>query len=145
MFNNILVTCVGNICRSPMASALLESKLKNHINVKSAGISALQGREADPIAIKLMQERAIDIKNHRAKILTKPDVDKADIIFAMEHHHVSFIKKQHPQSRGKVHLLGKWLNDTEIPDPYKKNEYIFNHSLHVPDMSINKWVGLING
>lgn len=128
-----------------MASALLTSRLNNSVNILSAGIGALNGKSADPIAIKLMEEREINIKEHRARSISKHDIEAAQIIFAMEHKHVKFIQKNYPQSRGKVYLLGQPLNKKEIPDPYKKDEKAFNHSLRIIDESIDRWVELING
>ncbi len=68
MIRHILVVCVGNICRSPMAEALLRDALRGQedITVESAGLGALVGYPADKHAVELMKERSIDITAHRA-------------------------------------------------------------------------------
>ena len=65
---HLLVVCVGNICRSPMAEALLRDALTGpeDIIVESAGLGALVGQAADKHAVELMKERSIDITAHRA-------------------------------------------------------------------------------
>ena len=65
-FDNILVVCVGNICRSPMAEALLKQRFPNK-NIDSAGVGALVGHPADPAALEIMTKQGIDITSHVAK------------------------------------------------------------------------------
>ena len=55
MFNNILVVCVGNICRSPTAERLLQ-RYHPELKVESAGLGALVGKGADPTAISIAAE-----------------------------------------------------------------------------------------
>ena len=55
MFNNILVVCVGNICRSPTAERLLQ-RYHPELKVESAGLGALVGKGADPTAISVAAE-----------------------------------------------------------------------------------------
>jgi protein-tyrosine phosphatase len=62
MIDTILIVCEGNICRSPMAGGLLAHELPR-ARITSAGLGALVGRKADPIAIELMAERGIDISD----------------------------------------------------------------------------------
>ena len=81
-FDNILVVCVGNICRSPMAEALLKQRFPNK-NVDSAGVGALVGHSADPAALEIMAKQEIDITNHVAKQIDENLAKTADIIFTM--------------------------------------------------------------
>jgi protein-tyrosine-phosphatase len=89
MFDKVLVVCVGNICRSPMAEALLRARLghRPRFDVSSAGISALVGHPADEQAVALMKERGIDIGPHRARQLTPQLAAGADLILVMESGH----------------------------------------------------------
>ena len=65
---NILVVCVGNICRSPMAEYLLKQTYP-HLNIESAGISGLIGEGADAKAIQCMDVINIDMRPHVARKL----------------------------------------------------------------------------
>ena len=120
VIRHILVVCVGNICRSPMAEALLRNALRGQeeITVESAGLGALVGHPASDYAVELMDERGIDISSHRAQQLTPDLVTKADLILVMEAGHRRVIDENDVTARGKVHRLGEW-QDKDIDDPYR--------------------------
>ena len=67
-FKNILVVCVGNICRSPMAEYLLKKK-HPQLTIHSAGISGMSGYAADEKAQNCMQRIGIDMSSHSARKL----------------------------------------------------------------------------
>jgi protein-tyrosine phosphatase len=133
MFERILVVCVGNVCRSPMAEALLAQRLAGIGRgqppaVESAGMAALVGRPADPIAVELLRERGVDISGHRARQLTARLVTAADVVLAMEQGHVRSIEATFPHARGRVHRIGRWQG-FDVPDPYGKPRAAFEHAL----------------
>ena len=64
-FNNILVVCVGNICRSPIGEALLKQHYPNK-HIDSAGLSAVVGNSADPKALDVMVQNDVDMSEHIA-------------------------------------------------------------------------------
>ena len=72
MFNNILMVCIGNICRSPSAEYLLKHKLahKPNITIHSAGLGALVDKPIDPSAGQLLSANGVDASEHRARQLT---------------------------------------------------------------------------
>src|SRR5690606_6892784 len=115
MFERILVVCVGNICRSPMAEALLREALPGR-RVSSAGIGALVGEPADPLAVQLMRERGLDIGAHRGRQLDEPLLRENDVLLVMERGHREWIESRWPQARGRVYRWGHW-SDFEVPDP----------------------------
>ena len=84
MLNRVLVVCVGNICRSPMAEAMLRARLgrRPRFEVSSAGVGALVGHPADPFAMELMRERGLDIAAHRARQVTPELVAAHDLVLA---------------------------------------------------------------
>jgi len=142
LFNNILIVCVGNICRSPMAEALLKSTLSTKPNVyqvSSAGIGALVGHPADNKAKQLMIEKGIDISGHRADQLNEDMIRKADIILVMESAHKQAIEAKQPSAKGKVFRLGEW-GDFDIPDPYQRDSIIFESVLRLIDLGVNQWL-----
>lgn len=125
------MVCIGNICRSPMAEALLRRDLAaSHPNVRveSAGLHALVGHPADPIAVELMKERGVELEAHRARQLTPPMVREADLILVMDGRQQKAIEEMYPPARGKVHRLGKW-QDADIPDPYRQPREAFVNAL----------------
>lgn len=140
MIRHILVVCVGNICRSPMAEALLRDALRGQegITVESAGLGALVDRPADDNAIELMRERGIDITAHRARQLTPDMVTAADLVLVMEAGHKRVIDENEPVARGKIHRLGEWQN-ADIADPYRQPRAAFEASLAEIDKGVKSW------
>lgn len=126
MIQNILVLCIGNICRSPIAEGLLKAALPEK-RVYSAGIGALIGRPADPFSIQLMQEQGIDISAHRAQSLASWMVSEADIILVMDLEQKRFIEQQYASSKGKVFRLGEF-GKYDIPDPYRQDLATFRQT-----------------
>jgi len=141
MIRHILVVCVGNICRSPMAEALLRKGLrgKDEINVESAGLGALVGHPADDCAVELMSERGVDITSHRARQIHPDMVSTADLILVMESGHKKVIDELDQAARGKVHRLGEW-RDMEISDPYRQPKAAFAEALQGIEDGVADWV-----
>jgi protein-tyrosine phosphatase len=113
MFNKILVVCLGNICRSPMAEGMLKNWLatKNSpITVSSAGLSAVVDRAPPEFSVALLKARNIDITAHRARQITEDMVRESDLILVMENGQKKKIETLYPFALGKVFLLGKWDN-----------------------------------
>jgi len=84
----ILMVCLGNICRSPLAQGIFEDiALKNNIpcEVASAGTSSFHaGEKPDPRSIAVASENGIDISDQRSQELTAKDLDYYDVIFVMD-------------------------------------------------------------
>lgn len=120
-----------------MAEFLLAHQMPG-TEVHSAGLAAMVGEPADSIAQELMRERGIDISAHCARQLTPEMVMEHDLVLAMEIDHVQSILNLYPYARGKVHLLGKWINE-DIPDPYRKSNELFRHTLDLIDRSLYTW------
>lgn len=147
MFNRILVVCVGNICRSPMAEAVLRQKLaakRPNVVVESAGVGALVGKPADPTSLALMEERGLDLSAHRARQLTADLARRYELILVMEQGHVKAVESIAPATRGKVFRLGHW-GKFEIPDPYKLPRAEFEKALALIDKGVDDVVRLVGG
>jgi len=139
MFSSVLVTCVGNICRSPMGEALLADRLARRgirAQIASAGIGALVGRPADATARELMLERGFDIAGHRARQLTHDLAASHELILVMETVHQKAIEAQFPTTRGRVHRLGRW-GGFDVPDPYRGTRADFERALALIERGVS--------
>ena len=141
-FDNILVVCVGNICRSPMAEALLKQRYP-HKNIDSAGVGALVGHSADPAALEIMAGQEIDITNHVAKQIDEGLAKKADLIFTMSDSQTKWIEERWPFCRGKTFKLGHW-QDKDIADPYKHEMSAFQTAYQDIVVSLEQWADKIS-
>ncbi|MGJ7607606.1 low molecular weight protein-tyrosine-phosphatase [Variovorax sp. LT1R20] len=135
---SVLVICIGNICRSPMGEALIAAALP-HLDVKSAGIGALVGHPADPLAHQLMAERGLDIERHRARQLTNQMCQQADLILVMDEEQRLHVNQNHPLTRGKLFRLGE-VARVDIPDPYRLGRPAFERALKLIDDGASAWV-----
>lgn len=121
----ILMVCLGNICRSPLAEGILQSKLpKEDFLVDSAGTGAWHvGQLPDPRSIEVAQNYNIDLTNQRARQFTVEDFDTFDRIYVMDQSNFDNVIELAPndQAKAKVKLILNELNpgkDQEVPDPY---------------------------
>ena len=140
MIRHILVVCVGNICRSPMAEALLKGALRgqDEFTVESAGLGALVGHPASAYAVELMEEMGKDISGHRARQIHPDMVSAADLVLVMEAGHKRAIDDADPTARGKVHRLGEW-QDKDIDDPYRQPKDAFAKALADIEIGVASW------
>ena len=119
------MVCTGNICRSPMATGLLQNlmpaDLRKITELSSAGTHALHGQQAAAPAIQAMIQLGFDIRQHRARQLTPEIGRRADLLVAMETMHLGFIKRLHIWNRPHMRLLGEFGPNPDVPeieDPY---------------------------
>jgi protein-tyrosine phosphatase len=85
----ILIVCYGNICRSPLAEALLkrtlrESGMERRYIVRSAGVGAQPGAPAARGTLETAHERGLDLAAHRARRLTLEMARDADVLIALD-------------------------------------------------------------
>jgi protein-tyrosine phosphatase len=141
MIGQILVVCVGNICRSPMAEALLKRDLRGNdeFTVESAGLGALVGHPASEHSVALMRELGLDISAHRARQIHPDMVQAADLVLVMEAGHKRAIDDADPTARGKIHRLGEW-QEKDIIDPYRKPLAAYEVALEDIQAGVASWV-----
>lgn len=141
-FDNILVVCVGNICRSPIAEALLAHKFpQKHID--SAGLSAVVGNGVDPKSQQVMNSQNIDMSEHVAKQITEALTVKADLILTMSNSQSKWIEDQWPHCRGKTFRIGHWI-DKDVADPYGHSESAFETAKQDIFDSLDLWFNKIS-
>ncbi|WP_392344254.1 low molecular weight protein-tyrosine-phosphatase [Pseudoalteromonas prydzensis] len=140
MFDSILVVCAGNICRSPTAEYVLKSKLVGkNVAVSSAGLTALEGKPADATAKQVAAPHGITMDEHKGRQLTSSIVAQNSVILVMEQRHLTDLCSRYPEARGKTFLLGKWLGDKEVPDPYRQSLEAFEHVYTLIDSACSAW------
>jgi protein-tyrosine phosphatase len=142
MINTILVLCLGNICRSPMAEGLLKQAFPGK-SIFSAGITAMNGHPADPFAVKILQQRGIDIREHRGQSLAGWMVTQADMILTMDLEQKQYVEQKYPAAKGKVFRLGEYSND-DIADPYRQDKVAFEQSYQLINTGVEEWVKRLN-
>ena len=121
----ILMVCLGNICRSPLAEGILAHKTKHlNVSVDSAGTAAYHiGELPDKRSIEIASKYNIDLSNQRARQFTRKDFQRFDIIYAMDTsnyaHLVSLSETKEEQD--KIRLILNEINPSaceSVPDPY---------------------------
>lgn len=122
----ILMVCLGNICRSPMAEGILSKmagEAKLGWQVDSAGTGSWHvGEQPDPRAMATCAARNLDISYQRARRVRQEDLDDFDLILTMDESNYEVVLRM---ARSKDHLrkvkmLASYSDDgiTEVPDPY---------------------------
>ncbi len=141
-FRSVLMVCIGNICRSPMAEACLRRELErtgSACRVASAGLQALVGHPADRCARDVALEHGLDLSAHRARQLDVRMVRDHDLILVMEQEQVDMLLATYPFARGRVHRLGRWL-DQEISDPYRRPREYFERAYERIQKNVEAWL-----
>lgn len=141
MFRNILIICVGNICRSPAAEVLFRHSVQEGGPIfSSAGIGALVGKPMDKTAQEVLRDHGIDPGVHRARQVESGMLHEADLILAMERSHLQHLRHMAPEIHGKTFLIGKWHSDLEIPDPFRQSRPAFEHVHQLLSRSVESWL-----
>ncbi|WP_369995854.1 low molecular weight protein-tyrosine-phosphatase [Winogradskyella sp.] len=133
----ILVVCLGNICRSPLAHGILEFQLpKDSFYVDSAGTAAYHiGNSPDHRSIKVAKTHGVDISGQSARQFKVSDFDTFDYIYAMDSSNYSNIISlaRNNDDIGKVKLFleeNTSISNKNVPDPYYGDmsdfEYVFD-------------------
>ena len=121
----ILMVCLGNICRSPLAEGILASKLpKDKFTVDSAGTGSWHiGHSPDERSIAVAKKNKISISNQKGRQFSTTDFDAFDYIYVMDNSNYEDVIKlaENQQQKQKVELILNELFPNEkvdVPDPY---------------------------
>ncbi len=138
MKTNILMVCLGNICRSPLAEGILKSKVNNNsFFIDSAGTGGYHiGNPPDHRSIAVAKKHGIDISKQKCRQFTVEDFNKFDTIYVMDISNYNNVTKltEDPKQKEKVKLLLSEtdLKNKEVPDPYY-NDNGFEHVFQLID------------
>lgn len=138
----ILMVCLGNICRSPMADGWLRHKIEQFglpLYVDSAGTANYHtGAAPDHRMIRLAKEYGVEIDNLKARQFHVSDFDHFDKIFVMDKSNQTNVLRlaRNAEDRKKVSLFLNELHpnkDEEVPDPYYGTDADFRHVIELLD------------
>jgi len=147
MKTKILMVCLGNICRSPLAEGILKSKIDSKkIHIESAGTGDWHiGQLPDKRSVKIAKEHGLDITDQRGRQFNTADFDKFDMIFVMDNSNYNDVMAlaRNKEDQKKVHLI---LNEVfpeenlDVPDPYMGGESGFKRVYDMLDQATDKIV-----
>ena len=138
---HILVLCIGNICRSPIAEALLKQQFPDK-QIWSAGLGALVGKPADPLSVEVAAAHGLDLSSHRAQQVASWMCQSAELILVMEQDHKAQLEKQFPLVRGKAFRLGE-PGQFDIADPYRQPKDAFEAAYSAIALGVSQWTSRI--
>lgn len=121
----VLFVCTANVCRSPMAAALFQARLKAEREdweqwlVESAGTWAHEGQPASANSVKAMSARDLDISKHRSKEVSETFLEMFDLVLTMEKSHKEALRVEFPRLANRVFLLSEMSGPAvDVEDPY---------------------------
>ncbi|WP_281540393.1 low molecular weight protein-tyrosine-phosphatase [Maribacter aestuarii] len=144
MKTKVLMVCLGNICRSPLAEGVLKSKIDlSHVFVDSAGTAGYHvGKAPDKRSIAVAKKHGLDISNQVCRKLKAQDLEDFDMIFSMDksnYENIIGVSRSKEQAK-KVRLLlsnGDAIIN-EVPDPYYGGEDGFEHVYQLINDACNR-------
>ena len=119
------------------------AKAMPELQVSSAGIGAIIGYPADPIARELMNERGINIDAHRARQTNLDMCQRADLILVMDREQRRVVEQRYPFTSGKVFRICE-ASGQDVPDPYRALRGAFEQSLALISGGAQQWVDRIS-
>ena len=121
----ILMVCLGNICRSPLAEGILTSKLpQDKFIVDSAGTGSYHiGKQPDPRSVATALQHGLDITNQKARLFTTRDFEDFDYIYVMDSSNYDDVIQlaKNEDQKNKVDMILNLLfpnENVDVPDPY---------------------------
>lgn len=125
MQKKVLMVCLGNICRSPLAEGILASKVDaDKVLVDSAGTGDWHvGKQPDPRSIEVAEQFGIDISHQKARQFTVSDFDRFDKIYVMDnsnYENVIALARNEADKKKVERILNEVSpgKNLEVPDPY---------------------------
>ena len=142
MATKVLMVCLGNICRSPLAEGILQSKVGiDAVFVDSAGTGGYHiGSKPDSRSIAVGLKYNIDITHQRCRKFNTQDFKDFDLIYVMDHSNYKNVTAlaQNEEEKAKVKLILDEVDTglNEVPDPYYDDDG-FENVFHLIDEACN--------
>lgn len=109
------------------------------LDVDSVGVHAEHGMDADPVVVRLLEEKGFkEIQQHRSKPLVSGMIAAYDLFLCMEQHHLDEIKSMNAGVTGRAYLFGHW-SGLEITDPHRQSEDRYLETLGLIEQSAEAW------
>jgi len=146
----IALVCTGNTCRSPMAAAILNRKLKTRFPAKfqndefapivacSAGIAASSGDPASAGAIAAMDSIGLDLRDHQSQLANPSLLDRADLILTMTSNHRQNLLSRWPHLASKT--FGLAPDQMDVSDPFGGPVEVYQACAKKIDQYLDAWV-----
>src|SRR5690606_27360441 len=109
------------------------------VQVRSAGISTIDGRGADEKAQQVMKANDLDLSGYLSQRVDRTLIGWAELILVMEDFQKQYIESEFPEARGKVFLIGHWRG-MQVPDPYRGHYSLFEASYQLLSQCADDWV-----
>lgn len=133
------MVCLGNICRSPLAEGILQSKLPENFTVDSAGtIDMHEGKSPDHRSIKIAKKYEIDLSQQKSRHFTADDFQNYDRIYCMDRNNLKDVLSlaKSADEKKKASLILE--NNQEVPDPYWSELAEFDKVYQLLDQACDK-------
>ena len=127
----VLMVCTGNTCRSPIAAALLQAKIREAgaeslVAVASAGLMAAAGEPMSAPAQAVLRQKGLSGQEHQAALLTRMDLASYDLILTMTTQHKRLLLSAPEAKEGRIYTLREYAGENgDISDPYGGEEKVY--------------------
>ena len=137
---NVYFICTGNTCRSPMAEALFQSKKKEGMHARSAGIFAMDGGDISRNSKQLIQEAGIEY-NQLSRQIVEEDVRWADLILTMTTAHKELVMQAFPFAADRIFTLKEYVRpygSQDVSDPFGGDIHMYRKTFQELEMLTNE-------
>ncbi|WFC69590.1 hypothetical protein EUC41_26715 [Achromobacter denitrificans] len=136
----LVVMCTGNLCRSPMAEALLKHHLDamgGRATIISRGMDCRNGVLPHPHAVQVAQQARVPLDPaRRSAALSSAEVSAATVIWVMQAWQRRTLLRRYPEASGKTFLL---CDDQDVPDPVDRSPRFFETVWSQIDLAVQRW------
>ncbi len=139
----MLVLCTGNLCRSPLAGAILERMAGERgvpVEVRTRGLMAVEGKPPPPETLRAAREAGLDLSGHLGRRLNAEDLEWADRVLVMEPWQKETVLGMR-RGGARVQGLWEWAPGApgEIPDPYMEDPGAHLRTVRLLEQALAAW------